>query len=339
MQGSRQHSDQPHQQLSDTITAHKLQHTAISTKNNETHSAHLQQVKREQPGPVIDIRSICWVWTYDNRSRSGGTGKYINQINKKAAQMQRVNFMSCSLREYKNCRCDWVSDQSITEVKRPMGSCALTWSISTPASKRTRKRLCFKQDRQGGFTQNCFHHHTVPILSLMSSSLFLFARSIGFWLSTDSTSSQEWRESRRELQSTCDYGSRRLIKRETEGFTALTARAPSADISGYSFLVILGESCQPLPDSQNPQRPAWKRRKCCLLSDAPLLSCSIGCGFHNWLNANQLTHRHTHRRAHTHRKKKKHRTCGQRVLHNTVASSLPMHNAWRTCKYVIPCMH
>ncbi len=53
MQGSRQHNDQP-PHSSDTITTHKLQHTAISTKNNETHSAYLEQVKQERLGPAWD---------------------------------------------------------------------------------------------------------------------------------------------------------------------------------------------------------------------------------------------------------------------------------------------
>lgn len=60
MHGSGQHNDQPHQRLSDTITTHKLQHTAISTKKNDTHehththNAHLQQAEQEQPRPAAD---------------------------------------------------------------------------------------------------------------------------------------------------------------------------------------------------------------------------------------------------------------------------------------------
>lgn len=186
------------QQLSDTITTHKLQHTAISTKIMRHAVLTYNKLKESGGQLVIDIRPMCWVWTYDN---GAGARKYIKKTNKRAAGVQRGDFMSCSLWKHKNCsRSDWVSDQSITEVNRPTGSCALTWSISTPAGNRTGKRLCFKEDRQRGFTQNSLHHHTVPILSLIR--LLLFAHSLGFWLSGDSTSSQEWAE-----ESACDCGS------------------------------------------------------------------------------------------------------------------------------------
>ena len=72
---------------------HKLQHRAISTKNNETHSPHNKLNRNGQGQPVIDIRGICWAWTYDNRGRSGRARKYINKINERKAPVQRADFL------------------------------------------------------------------------------------------------------------------------------------------------------------------------------------------------------------------------------------------------------
>lgn len=145
----------------------------------------------------------------------------------------------------------------------------------------------------------------------------------GFWPSTDFPPLQKWTESRQQLQS-CHYGgfmSEKKNKRAAKCFTALTTRTASLqqwDLSALS-------------DSPSPQQPVCKRRECCLLSDAPSLSCSSRgawqrVGFTVWLNANRHTHTENTR------------PVGRGSSTTLQPPSLPMHNAWehvntlfRTC--------
>lgn len=60
MQVSGQHNDQPHQQLSDKISTHKLQPTEISTKiKRHTVLTYKKLNESGQGQPVIDIRAMC----------------------------------------------------------------------------------------------------------------------------------------------------------------------------------------------------------------------------------------------------------------------------------------
>lgn len=109
-------------------------------------------------------------------------------------------------------------------------------------------------------------------------------------------------------------------------FPAFTTNTLSANRSGFWTAA---KNCQPLSDTQNFQQPVWKLRECCLLSNAPSFFCSstgawAASGFYCVAECKSA---HTNTYAHT-QKRTPHRTCGQTALHNTVASSLTMHNAW-----------
>lgn len=132
----------------------------------------------------------------------------------------------------------------------------------------------------------------------------------GFWPSTDVPPLQKRTESRQQLQS-CHYGgfmSERKNKRAAKCFTALTTHTASLQPSDLSAP----------PDSRSPQQPVCKRRRCCLLSDAP------SSGFYSVAECKS---------AQTHTENT--RPVGRGSSTTLQPPSLPMHNAWEHVNMLI----
>ena len=243
-------------------------------KRKESNSA-LSQIKCEQP--VIDIRDIRWVWTYDNRGSNWRKRKCINKTDKKVVPVQSDDFMSCSVWKYKIYGCDWVGGWSITEMNRPQGSCALTWSISTPAHSKTRKYLCLKQVRQ---LYSTFQNLSVPTLS---QDVFRVLCTQRFWT-----------PSNYRAHSPMFYITQRMHEQSSLKF--------HNPYSSYSFSKLIW--LQLLGSCETRQPPA----ACVKMWEMFVVRCSIAESgsewiFTAWLNSNQLTHRRTQTGVRTHTEK------------------------------------